>query len=424
MENIITQAPIQVRENTTHKHERLFPLLVAEAINRSEEYLSGHSLSRVDIWNTQGLKIEQQYNDSASEYTSREQYIGHLITQRYDLLAQHYGILSDDRVVVRDDDQDVQAIVHNEVGALLESGVFQQYEEKFSHCNECDRIIAPVVARVERCPSGADHTISERTKSGLFMPVSDAAKTWIADSAQLNSPQARSLLRSAVHNMPPMIQMSKQREYGISLSEYGVDDSFVLDPLIVLSMMKKVIYEKQLGELDTVVLGRDTIKNYIPYSLLTGNGTNVKYVATGLIPPYTLEDTAQTPAKSSFYFPYLPLLMTGQIRDLTPTQLEAYQREHSKLQRKFTSSLAYMESLQSLPNYTEDIKTEHATLLEVSGDLKDYNMRDAMLKLREYVFEDISRTYIEACKRQSVSPNKTLISELKDLYTVLNGHYE
>ena len=53
---IITQAPIQVREDTLHKHERFLSLLTAEAINHINELLTGKDRKRIDIWNVYNSK--------------------------------------------------------------------------------------------------------------------------------------------------------------------------------------------------------------------------------------------------------------------------------------------------------------------------------------------------------------------------------
>ena len=82
MREIITQAPIQTRENTTMKLERLFPLLVAESLNRINEYIDGEDNPRVDTWNTVGSKIDTLFKDSESELT-RYDYGTKQIEQRF-----------------------------------------------------------------------------------------------------------------------------------------------------------------------------------------------------------------------------------------------------------------------------------------------------------------------------------------------------
>lgn len=416
MRSIITQAPIQVRQDTTNRHERLFPLLVAESLARVEEQLFDTPSPRVDMWNCNGLKIDQDYLNSGYA-GDRAGYIGSLITQRYVLLEKHYGIEQSPRSVIRDDDPEVEEIVISEVRQLIESGAMSVKDGEFTHCDECDRVIAPLAANIQACRTDASHHLSNTISRGLFLLAPDSVRKWLINEAQV-SPKVRQLLRSAVNNLPHEIQASKQRENGISLVEFGIDEEFVLDPLVALSMLKRILQVKGHGQLRKVVLGRDTVKNYVPYSLLTGNSEEVSYIGVGMIPPYNLDDSI---LDKNLYFPFLPLFMSSRSSDLSEEQLSALHREFIKVQRKYTASKFFLENQSNILQLQEGSYATDDIFADVYCLLKVGDMGGAIQAYRTALFTNLSKGLIPRLKAVGDKPDQRLVNELKELHGIIYG---
>lgn len=422
MEKIITQAPIQTREDTTHKHERLFPLLVAETLNRVDEHQSGTQNPRVDVWNTQGLTQEKQFEAyPVDHFVNRDQFIEGLISTRYALLDEHYGIEVNERRVIRDDDDDFVNIVNQRVEELIEEGTFQIHEEKFSYCTNCEQVIAPLVAQVSHCPCCNNSNLGWKSKKGLFIVLTPSVKSWILVNSNIKPLGASHSFISTIHNMPPMIQVSKQRTHGISLTEYGIDEDFVLDPKIALAMMETVLKEKVTGRLSKIIIGRNAVKNFVPYAILLNRNHEAEYIATGLIPPYNDSSFQQLPP--SFYSSYLALIMIGRPIDLAERQLRAFGKEYLKLQRKYKACLQICKKLNDL-GYEINPLQDDGEIEEITNMMKENKMREAILKLRDFIYKNISKDYIEECKEKSLRPDPEVIDQLNTLYTILCGENE
>jgi hypothetical protein len=411
MERLITQAPIQVRGDTVNRHERIFPLLVAESIMGATEKYTGKEQRRVDIWNTVGLKIDHEYNKSQG-YDSREDYVGDLISQRYKILKDSYDISSDNRFIVRDDDKEVKNIISGEVGRLIKVGKMAVELTSYKYCSDCERVIAPSEAPIDSCPVNKEHRLKNQDKNGLSLIVNDEFRKKIISSTRLSCSQAAGQLLSSVNNLPNKIQASKQREHGISLVEYGVDGDFVLDPLIALSMMNTVLIKKGIGRISNTILGRDTLKKYVPYVMLTENGDDVDFTVTGLVPPYSID------SKDDFYFPHLPLIMSSRMGDVSKGQLEGYKDIHRKMKRKFESTLYILNDLSTREGYVQDNNPHNEWFQTINGLLDGGKIQQASLEFRRVIYDDISREYVNLCKSEKFFPNERIVKSLEELYSI------
>jgi len=415
-ERVITQAPIQTRSDTVHKHERMFPLLVSESLNSLKEYETGVQRARVDVWNTVGRKIDLSYESSSLELTRRE-FVSELIDARYQIISSIYGINPGERVVIRDDDNEVVNIAKQHVGRLIDRGVFQQFTERFSSCPQCDRVIAPTAAGLCSCPDCSNGLVTVE-RSGLFMTMSPETKAWILSETNLNNPKARQVLSSALHNMPLIIQVSKQRAYGITLEEFGVDPRFVLDPKITLAFLPSILREMGQGELDTVILGTDSVPNFVPYAAYFDQNTQIKYISIGLIPPYS--DTEIAKYEAGFYYPFLALVMTSTNGNLAAEQYNALFREYTRTIRKFDSCLTAFSIIEP----QGEVVTSNQLRASLSGIIQlfsQYKTRDGVLALREFVYENLSKQYVEQCKLYNQQPEPVLLEQLNKLFNLVYG---
>jgi hypothetical protein len=417
MEKLTSHAPIQVREDTTEKHERIFPLLISESIDRTRESLSGLILPRFDMWNTYGLKTETQFENSSDN--ERERYIGRLIMDRYSILTDFYGINSERRTVVRDDDSEIENITLIEVRRMIDQGTMVLLDSKFTKCEQCNRIIAPSYAKIIVCNNCTSQDMSVVARRGLFITIPDQIKPWIVKGSRSSGRGAVSMIRSAVNNLPTMIQASKQRRFGVSLTEFGLEPDFVLDPIISLALIRKIALEMGVGDIDQVILGRDAIKRFVPYMIIMGDGGGVKYTVNGLIPPYSSKDDFEQ--ERGFHFPYLSNYMSGFTGDVDQTKLCTLRGQYSRVERKYNSVISICDKLTYEYLYPEDDRKIEGVFEGVYKALNDGDVRLATVQFRDVLFNYISKVYINECKRRFTSPNLRLINELKDLYRILYG---
>lgn len=223
MREIITQSAIQTREDTTEKWERLFPLLVAEALTRIEEVRNQQNLQRVDYWNTYGLKTEIQLEKNEA-FTDRNKYIDDLIGARLKILEKHFGIDSSTRQELRDDDERVKTYVQALLQDLYSAGVLQIQRLNMTCCRECNLVIAPDNVQPGSCKGCGGKHFYHKTVDLLVLKVTDGSKNRMLREAQ--TMKLGKLISDFVQNCPDNIILSKQRKYGIPLVGFDIDQQF------------------------------------------------------------------------------------------------------------------------------------------------------------------------------------------------------
>lgn len=416
MEKLITQAPIQVRPDTAAKHERLFPFFCAEALNRIEEYQTGREARRVDMWNTTGDKIDSIYAQT-NRGESRFDFNGRQIDARYELTASYYGLVREGRFVVRDDMPDYVQVVKEQTGKFIENGIFVVKAERFTNCIPCDKVIAPVAAGINKCPTCHFTELGEQTKIGLFIDLSKKRKSEIKERTTIRPKYAAYSFNAGVDMLPEQLQIAKQRVYGVGLTEFGVDGDLVLDPKIALAMSNLVTQEMGLGEIDLMVQGVDSLVNTVPFTALL-DPKHIEYAALGLIPKYSGDEV--TLENAGFYSVFLPLAMMVAKNNLAVGQKSALYSEYQKTRRKFENSIAF---LSRNPGF-DTISLSQGDLdqvAQINTLLINHDCRNAMLGFRDFAYQTLSGKYVTQSREAGKNLATEQIAQLKNTYRLIYG---
>lgn len=187
MHEFVANAPIQTRQNSLNKHERLLAFLSAEALNRINEYQTGKQSPRVDLWNTIGIKSEKDWSaTNAVQPTEYSTYHQQQIMARYQILESHYGITRNGRTILTDNDEQYRSVVVESIHHRVAQGDFVVQETNFSYCPPCDYVVAPVQANIEKCPICHQVGLDELTTRGLFTTIDNNDRQQIIRSTHLS----------------------------------------------------------------------------------------------------------------------------------------------------------------------------------------------------------------------------------------------
>jgi rubrerythrin len=417
MREFVANAPIQTRQNSLDKHERLLAFLSAEALNRIHEYQTGEQSPRVDLWNTVGAKSEKDWsNANAIQPIGYQEYHRQQILSRYQILKEYYGIPQENRIILTDIDEQYSMAVTNNVRQRIYNGDFVVRNENFSHCSPCDYIIAPVDANIDKCPICNQKELDHITTKGLFSTIDKDYRQRIIHDAVVYPESTRSSLKRTVLTMPDQIQLSKQRRFGIRLTEFGVDDRFVLDPKLPLAMMGYVTNEMQLGQLKTFVQGTDSMGNLVPYVFLVDPNGRYSFVNIGLVPPFNSE--ILNDRNKPFYRNYLPLVIMS-----LPTGIDTQERlnlfkEFDRTSRQFQFALSSLEQIPAIDQLS-DYAESSIPVKEIFGLLNQYKIKEGVAKMRQFIYEDLSRKYLNRCKEQRSRPSPDAFKQIKDLFSII-----
>lgn len=411
MKEIITQAPIQVRSDTLDKQERMFPLLVAEAINRINEHVTDQPQARVDVWNAVSKKNDDTFN--ASIGISRYDFNSQLIDLRYQLLLENYGIHQDGRTILRDDGEDYGEVAKTNIKQLLQSGEIQIQPEQFLQCEACDQIIAPSSVRVERCSCG-ETEFQTIIRTGIFMDVTDDTKEILKEAADICPTEEAVRLRSIIDNMPSRIQLSKHRNYGIDLTEFDVSPEFVLDPKIALAMFGVVMRELEIGTPIISIQGVLATRSFIPFFLLFDEFRNTKFFSIPKVPAYSSHNVRDV--LPGFYFPFLSLNILSQ-KSLVEQQREAFLNEHYKTVKRFERAKARAIELVSQSTSSQYVARISPEFIgEFVNLVLSTKLREAILLLRHTIYDEFSDKYFDYCRLHNLVPDMEIMNEVDILY--------
>jgi len=417
MHEFIANTPIQTRQSSFDKHERLLAFLSAEALNRIAEYQTGKQSPRVDLWNTVGTKSEKDWaNANATQPIDYRAYHWQQIQARYKLLEESYGIKKTGRTILTDNDSEYQLIVKENIRHRIDSGDFVVRRANFTHCVPCGYIIAPVDAGINKCPICHKEDLDRLETEGLFAPISHKNRHKIIEETDIYPESARKSLRRVVSTLPDLIQLSKQRRFGIQLSEFGVDERFVLDPKIPLALMGNVVGEMGLGQLKAFVQGIDSIGNLAPYVYIADPNSHYSYVNIGLVPPFN-KDTLNDQNRS-FYTTFLPLIMVSYPNGIDVQQRLVLFKEFNRTARQFQYVMSLIDhaSTDGLSTIDADLKLP---LQDIFRLYNQYKTHEGALLIRQFIYESLSRDYLIHCREQRIRPNPQMLQQLKNIFSLV-----
>lgn len=413
MEKIITHSPLQLRQENLDKHERMLSLLTAESINILDESLNNKKRTRLDVWNTFTKEGDSQFTSD----TERNKNITELIDARYDILKANYKIDVADREVVRDDSVEYIAIVKETLAQLLSEKIISVKDADFHICENCGYIIAPSEANIGQCPNCSSDSLGIVKKSGLFLN-NDPTDLSVFEHIDFNvlTGEAKARVRSAMLNMPLSCQISKHRNFGVNLSEFGVSDEFVLDPKVGIALSGKVIREAGLGEITLSVQGIDSLKNNVPFTLLLDKKTKTKFLNIGLVPSFSTPELERY--GSLFYFPFLSLVVAAKGGKMSAGEIEQLYKEFSATKKKFDSCVYALQSLSVSFAYSDTLNSDKKVgefITELRVMLQDNKLRDVVHAMRSFLYDWLSKEYVRECKEQSRRPDVNVLAIIEQV---------
>lgn len=412
---IVTHSPIQTRPDATLTHERLMSILSAESANNLLEALTKRDRTRLDIWNT-FLKHPKFDNLTKNE---RDLFVEELIDARYSILSKNYQIERNNRLVIRDDKEEYIKTLKEIISRLVQDGTLSVQPANFHVCKECSFVIAPKEASITICPNCQSLSIGTARMNGMFLNIDNGKMTEFETRGyDVLSKEGRNRVKSSMLTMPLTISTAKHRTHGVGLTEFGVSPELKLDPKIAIALSGAVAREAGIGEVAISIQGIDSLKNNVPFTLLLDPETRTKFLNIGMVPSFSTPELEKY--GSLFFFPYLAMVIAGKSKKMTGEEIQSLHRQFSKTKTKLSSCIQALKI--STEKYASgdvlSTKDELNRLNEaIQTDLKDGKFRDAIEAMQNFIFDWISRVYINQCRESSSTPDPEL---LKYIHEILN----
>lgn|GEM_PF-2630247 len=419
MEEIITHSPIQLRPGVNLTHERLMSVLSAESANRLLEALTERDRVRLDVWNT-FLKHPQFDNLSENE---RDIFVTELLDTRYSILSEHYRIERDDRLVIRDDKENYIEVLKGIISRLIKEGTLVVQPADFHICKDCSFVIAPKDAQITTCPDCQSKNLGAAKMNGMFLNV-DSGKMSEFETRDYDvlSKEGRNRVKSAMLTMPLVVSTAKHRIHGVDLTDFGVSSEFKLDPKIAIALSGAVAREAGIGEIAISIQGIDSLKNNVPFTLLLDPETKTKFLNIGMVP--TISTPELEKYGSLFFFPYLAMVIAGKTKKMSGDEIQTLFKQFEKTRTKLSSCLQALKI--STEKYAGgnvlSAKEEINRLNDVLQlDLRDGEFRHAIDAMQNFIFDWISRVYINQCKTANSEPDPELLYHIQSILTPTFG---
>lgn len=412
---ISTHSPIQAREDTLYKVERMIPLLIAESLTRIREYNTGIAIPRIDIWNNVSRKIDDQYFIQR-DFTNRFDYSSSLIQRRYETLEKLFEISQKNRIIIRDDSNEYQRESKTITNRNLNEGRFIIEKAEVIFCPRCQKMIALKKASVTRCVCGGTKFEIE-SKEVMFMNFTDDDKDAILKRVRLaGGNRVLTNLKQRILPMPNKILVSKQRDYGFSLGYLGLD--LVLDPKIAVSYFPEVVLEMTSHSTETVVQGIDTSAHTIPYTLVLCNtDINPEYLLTRKVMQF---NPLERPIMDGFYFPFIPLLSSSMTSDLEANTIIGLKNEFDRTTNKYSNIIKLLKLAPA--NTIENLTPDEISKLNKSLNLIDsLDFRKASLILRDFIYNVLSKKYGSRLKTDGIRLSTDTLAKLDRIISLIYG---
>lgn len=412
MKKLITQAPIQTREDSTDRLERLFPILVAEILSKLEEYKLNKELPRIDFWNTYGLKMETQMLNNEVQ-NPRDNYVKELIQKRYTILEQQFDIPSINRVSLRDDDYQVKEIVLDVLRDLYNKNILTMCDIKVVYCTNCNLVIAPVHIKPTICKRCKLSQLGHKIEKLLTINVTNDIKEKLQNTSSLYN--LSKIMNNYINNLPPQIIISKQREFGISLENYDIDPKFKLDPKITLALQGAIL--KELFDIDdcTILQGIDSMKNTVPLALILHNNFNSKFKPLAYLPNIDLYQLNKE--NPGFLNTFMALYSIDNNSIYKSEQFYSLVRQFQKTRIKIQNCFRLIDILNQ--NYNIDTDYNQDKLQNIIKDQQ--NIQKILQDIRKMIYEDISKEYLPSLQSKFKRPSPYMVEDLKDIYNLFYG---
>jgi len=389
----IMSAPNQNHENFAQRTERLIPFFGARVLSRLISLESGQPLPQIDMWNSFGYLMDESYKSQTRfDGASREEYASLLLAEKYAYFAS-IGIDIDKREIVRDDTPDTQAWMQTKLQKLYDNGTIYEETEALSVCASCGYIMGVASVVVGSCNRCKSQDIRVERRPSLFIDLVGDRQEYIHDKILL--PKKAGHINGQFATLPGRVLISRQRDYGQSLSFLG-HDGMVLDPKIGLGLMPEMVSERFGLQSITQVQGALTAKNTVPYTALLSPDLNAKYIFTNHAPKNITSETVDR-LGVDFFTKYLPLFMLDKTGDVSEAQLQALVVEHSKTKRKLDNAIGYIRSSEGL-EIPLPAKDSQLLADNVNDIVSNQKIRNSVMNMRKYIFESIGKNHTDAVR--------------------------
>lgn len=410
---------MQTRPDANLTHERLMSILSAESANRLLDVLTERDRVRLDVWNT---FLKHPKFDNLSE-GDRDLFVTELLDTRYSILSKYYHIERDDRLVIRDDKENYIEVLKGIIARLIEDKTLVVQPANFHICKECSFIIAPKDAQITACPDCQSTDLGTTKMNGMFLNVdSGKMSEFETRGYDVLSKEGRNRVKSTMLTMPLVVSTAKHRLHGVDLTEFGVSPEFKLDPKIAIALSGAVAREAGIGEIAISIQGIDSLKNNVPFTLLLDPETKTKFLNIGMVP--TISTPELEKYGSLFFFPYLAMIIAGKTKKISGDEIQILFKQFEKTRAKLTSCLQALKI--STEKYAGgEVLSAKEEILRLNdalqSDIKDGEFRHAIEAMQNFIFDWISRVYINQCKLASSEPDPELLFHIQSILSPTFG---
>lgn len=394
---IIASAPNQNRDNFDSRLERLTPLFAAYALNEVRARV-GHPVARIDMWNCFGSHMDREYSlQNRFDGISREEYSTQLLREKYNFL-EDLGIDTSDTVVLRDDDTNTIEWIRLKLQDFLEQGVIYEDEDTVTSCLNCNNIVASAASCASTCGYCRSDRLTIEKRKTLFIDMINLDAEEVRSRVLL--PKKTRFLKGQLATLPSRVMITRKRDYGQPIGISGYED-FVLDPKIGLSLMPEMVIEQY--DLDTItqIQGSATAQNTIPYTAVLSPDISASYILTSNI-PNNIDQAGMGSLGVDFFTKYLPLFMLDRVQNVDETQLENLRKEHSRIKRKLDNITSYIDL--STITTPENTPIDTSILVRALGKIASYSVREGIMDIRKFIYDDLSGDVISKMKSGFGSP--------------------
>lgn len=413
---VFAAAPIQARVDTTYRLERLAPLLLAESINNTQDFLNSSKSLRIDFWNNISRKIDEEFKQQ-NVYKDRYEFSSYLLDLRYTILKDIFGLDRSDRLVVRDDEKQYMDIARLSVEEAMRKKKLEIRRERLHFCPRCSKIIAPADARIEKCLCGYSK-LEVKVCDAMFLDFGPKRKQEVLQRIQIiNSTKLLKDFTQRLNSMPENLMVSKQRDYGLNLEFIGLD--MVMDPKLSLAVFPRVLVQITGLKLAASIQGIDTSGYLAPIILLMCPEMNSRFVFIRKMPPLSIEEAY---ANSQFVFPYLLLNLFSVSYDLSQNTFEDLKRECTKTIYKYRNTMHALSSIEFGPVDNNLDSRIFLRLENVKEYLMSLKYRSAILNLRHFIYSEVSKRYVRECKEKEVKVGSEAIAHIMSIFKLLYGY--
>lgn len=363
-------------------------ILVAQLLNRM------HGVDEtVHLWNTVGAFHQSEEQDAKQRLTQK--YASNTMKDHLEFWKLDLPHLD----VIDDTDSDFAAWSLDRLEEYLTDGKIYIEEAKFSYCSSCGIAIAEDVVNVDSCGTCGNAALEIIREYGLFLDVPDDRSSLLSDKVIFNHMNIRAE-RGMLEQIPPRLLLSRDREIGVDLSQFGLTGK-KLDPRLGVGLLALFIADRRGYESIGMTQTASTLIRTAPYIGSLALEGRLLFV------PYSkIKDDVFSSEDPFLKQVVSPFASAQRRQDVTYARLEIVGKEFEKTQR---NAIALQQTLGKLGVSQCVEQTRIDLLAPAQGSLHDFTAK----------LGKTSGRLLEQVKRQEDSSN--IPSEtLNDIQAMIN----